>query len=274
MGYDPLTGILTGVTAGAGLIEGQSANKASKEMMRRQAQLIQKQGQTYGQAQQYYQPLLQQYANQAGLGGDLQQVGEGHFASNPSRAGFGLGGHYGSYEDQLRLKGAQSDIAHHTMAGANQLRHQLGGMGIADASIGAALARNQQAGDQQFGQFRRGLAINAQAEQERRLQVLQNALQLGFGQGGQASAGYGQQAGVYGNQANQAYAGVGNALQNYGYMRGLGGYGQQGGYGSEGDTPVTYGVSPGYGPNTIQGPGLPGGYRGPWANNDYIRLGG
>lgn len=237
-GVDPWS---TGIAAGSALlggITGASAAKSQKELMRRQAQLINKQSQTYGQAQPFYAPLLQQYANQAGLGGDFQQVGEGHFAANPSRAGFGLGGRYGSYEDQLRLKGAQSDIAHHTMAGANQLRHQLGGMGIADASIGAALARNQQAGDQQFGQFRRGLAINAQAEQERRLGVLQNALQLGFGQGGQASAGYGQQAGVYGQQANQAFNGVNQALQSYGYQRALGGQGGQtnpmglGGYGA------------------------------------------
>lgn len=239
-------------------IQGNSAAQAQKEALRRQGQIAKRQLQTYASAQNFYDPLLQQYAANAGLGGGLEQVGEGHFAMNPSRAGFGLGGQYGSYEDQLRLKQAQSDIAHHQMAGANQLRHQLGGMGIADASIGAALARNQQAGDQQFGQFRRGLAINAGQEQERRLALLQNALGLGFGQGGQASAGYGQQAAAYGNQANQAFNGVNQALQAYGYQRALGGQQQGGGGAGLGDLGLTDADLRRY--QGYQGPFAPGYY--------------
>jgi hypothetical protein len=105
------------------------------------------------------------------------------------------------------------------MLNANRLRFQLGRAGIAEGSQASALARNAQQGQQEFGQFRRGLAINAGQEQERRMQALQQLIAQGFGQGSQAVAGYGQQAGMYGQQAQSAFGGLGNIIQQMEYMK-------------------------------------------------------
>lgn len=243
--------------AGAGVVgnfvTGRSAANAQKEAMRRQAQLIQRQTQTYAQAQPAYNQLLQQYMANAGLGpsAGVTQQAPGQFGLQNRSQQFGLGGGFGSYEDQLRLQGAQEDIARHQMQGANQLRFQLGQRGLADASIGAALGRNAALGQQQYGQFRRQLAIQAPQEQERRMAALQGLIGMGFGQGGAASAGYGQQAGVYGNQANQAYNAIGGIAQNWQQQNALQNYMNQygvnpaGGYGGTASTGVLGGMTGG-----------------------------
>lgn len=226
MPFDPVS---TGLGA-AGLVgnyfAGASAANAQKEAMRRQAQLVARQGQLFSQAQPLYQPLLQKYAEAAGL--NQQTTGQ-------LRPGFGVGGAYGSLQDQERLRAAEEQIGQHQQQQANQLRFQLGNRGIADASIGAALARNAQQGQGEYNQFRRGLALAAPQEQYQRLGTLQNALGLGFGQGGQAAQGYGQQAGQYGQQAAQNFGNIGNILQQYQYMKALKNYGQQPGGQASGD---------------------------------------
>jgi hypothetical protein len=204
--------ILGGAGAVGSLLGGLAANKASKEMSRRQAQGIQMQNQNARLTQPYFQQALQQAANYANLGNadGVSQTGDSRFR---------LGGNWGNEQDQLRLQQAEEDIARRQMLNANRLRFQLGRAGIAEGSQASALARNAQQGQQEFGQFRRGLAINAGQEQERRMQALQQLIAQGFGQGSQAVAGYGQQAGMYGQQAQSAFGGLGNIIQQMEYMK-------------------------------------------------------
>lgn len=215
-----LGGILSGVGGFASLLGGRSASNASKEQSRRQAQLLEMQGQNFRAAQPYYQQALQQASQYAGLGlGAPDAQGRQHF---------GLGGNWGNQEDQLRLQQAEEDINRRQQMQSNQLRFQAGRSGLNEGALGANLARNAAQGQQQYGQFRRGLAINAGQEQERRLQALQQLIGQGFGQGSQAAAGYGQQAGMYGQQAQQSFGDLGNILQQFQYQRNLG---QQPGFG-------------------------------------------
>jgi hypothetical protein len=102
-----------------------------------------------------------------------------------------------------------------------QSRRQAQLLDMHEGAMGANLARLAGQGQQEYGQFRRGLAINAGQEQERRLAALQNLISQGFGQGSQAAAGYGQQAGMYGQQANQNYSDLGSLFQNYQYKNQL-----------------------------------------------------
>lgn len=203
--------ILGGVGAVGSLLGGLSANKASKENMRRQTQLLNMQNQNFRAAQPYFGQALQQAANYAGLGADgVQQTADNRFR---------LGGGWGNEQDQLRLQQAEEDIARRQMMNANRLRFQLGRAGIAEGSQASALARNAQLGQQEFGQFRRGLAIDQGREQERRMQALQNLIAQGFGQGSQAAAGYGQQAANYGQQAGGMFGNVGSILQQMEYQK-------------------------------------------------------
>lgn len=81
--------------------------------------------------------------------------------------------------------------------------------------------------------------------------ALQGLIGMGFGQGGAASAGYGQQAGVYGNQANQAYNAIGGIAQNWQQQNALQNYMNQygvnpaGGYGGTASTGVLGGMTGG-----------------------------
>lgn len=210
-----------------------SANKARKEVDRAQRDILRQQGQTYKQTQPLFLQTQREMANRAGLRDEngVQQTGEGHFnlGGMPGQPqSFGLGGAYGSPELQMRLRAAEEDINKRRTMQANQLRHQLGGAGVAQGSIGAALARNQGAADQQYGSFRRQLAIDQDQEQERRLAQLQQLISMGFGQGSQASAGYAGQSAMYGGQAAAANQGISNIASQYALgqqLRGLGGVG-------------------------------------------------
>lgn len=198
---------IAGAGALANAITGRSAAKAQKEQMRRQSQLIEQQNQLFRQTAPQYQQLVQQLAQRAGLGTPgVTGIGPGHFrAGTPGAI---------TPEDELRMRAAEDDVSRYYANQANQLRH---GLGQGGGALGAALTRlgGQQA--QQLGQFRRQLAINAPTEQEHRLAQLQGALGFGLGQGGAAAAGYGAQAGMYGQQAAGAQQGINNILQQYAY---------------------------------------------------------
>ncbi len=237
--------IIAGVGGLGSLIGGMSANKSSKELQRRQRDIANEQLGLFRTAKPYYGDILSRYAGFAGLGGSpgLQQVGEGHYR---------MGDNYGTPEDQLRLQQGEEDINRFARQNANRLRFQLGQRGIASGTQAAALAANQRAAAQDYGNFRRQLAIQAQGEQERRLANLTGLLGLGFGQGGVAQSVLGQQAGQYGQQAAGQFGNLGNILQQYMYQRQLGQLGQAGAGGGE-----AYPYSAGtYSPAI---PGLPGG---------------
>jgi hypothetical protein len=73
--------ILGGAGAVGSLLGGLAANKASKEMSRRQAQGIQMQNQNARLTQPYFQQALQQAANYANLGNadGVSQTGDSRF---------------------------------------------------------------------------------------------------------------------------------------------------------------------------------------------------
>jgi hypothetical protein len=227
--------ILRWGAAGANAVTGHSANKASKEMMRRQAQTIQLQNQNFLAAQPYFKQALERAAMYAGLGDGVSQGANGNFqlGAQPGQ-NFGMGGNWGNREDQLRLQAAEEDINRQAKMRGDQMRFQFGRAGLNQGALGANLARNQAGALQQYGQFRRGLAIDAGQEQERRMQALQNLIAQGFGQGSQAAAGFGQQAGQYGQQAAGAFQGIGNILQQQQYMQALRGMPQPGATASAG----------------------------------------
>lgn len=241
-------GVGDAISLGGGIVNaitGRSAAKAQKEQARRQAQLIGLQAQNMRAAQPYYAQALQQYANMAGLG---QNPG----AAAGAEREFGLGGGFGDRNTQLRLRQAEEDINRYAQMRGGGLQSTMQRRGIADASQASALAANERGAGQDFARFRRGLALEQQQQQQQALAQLMGVIGQGFGQGAQAAAGYGQQAGMYGQQANQAFGAVGQgiqdwqqqqALQRYMQMYGVNG-GQAGGYGVYGD---------------VNGPGYAGG---------------
>lgn len=217
-------------------LTGRSAANSQKELSRRQAQIIQQQGKTYAQTNPYYLQLLQSAAQNIGLGQGGQQMGSN---GQPMAVRDPVTGHYHdptpqqdygglTPEDNLRLRAAEEDINRNANLGANRLRFQGQLSGLNTGAQEAGQAHNQQLALQQYANYRRQLAIQAPQEQAQRLQQFAGLLNPGLGQGAAASAGYGQQAGQYGQQAAQGFAGVGQALQNYQYQQNLKKYSQQG----------------------------------------------
>ncbi len=224
---DPYSQGIAAAGAIGNFFTGRSAAKAQKEMMRRQGQMIGMQNQNFRAAQPYWEPMLQEAARRAGLqtSPGVTQTGANQFSLSPTgtnnRAQFGSGGQWGSYEDQLRLRQEEEGINRWLREQGSRLANQAGMQGLGEGTRAAMLRGMQSDAGQQYGQFRRGLAINAGQEQERRMETLRQMLGMGFGQGSQASSGYGQQAGVYGQQAAQANAGLGNIAQQYMYGQAL-----------------------------------------------------
>lgn len=206
------------VGAGANLLGGMGSAKASKELLRRQAQYADMQNQLFRSVQPQYQALLAEYAKAAGIG-----------PGAPALNQYGL-----SPQEEMQLRMADEDISRRQMGQGNQLRFQLGQRGIANSSIGAALARNSLAGQLEYGRLRRGLTINAPNVHLQRLASYMQALQPAFASGGQAANIYGQQGQYMGNQSAQSFAGLENTIQQYKYGQqlkrlGAGGYGGGGG---------------------------------------------
>jgi len=193
---------------------GQSAQNAQKEQLRRQTQLLKKQSKLFDTAQGYYGPALAQLAGRANLqvAPGVVQTGVGQYRDAS------LGGNIGDNTDQLRLRQGEEEIEKYFRQLQNQARFRQGTPGMYASGTQARLLSDQ---GQQFGQFRRGLALQAGQEQERRLGLLQNALGAGFGMGGQAAQGFGQQGAMYGQQAQQAFGDIGNIIAQYQYMQAL-----------------------------------------------------
>lgn len=199
--------------AGASLFGGMSQQKASKELLRRQAQYASMQGQTYKAAQPTYQALLAEYARQAGIGPGAQRFDQ--YGLDPQR--------------QLALRMNEEQIGRQQQQQANQLRFQLGQRGEASASIGAALGRNAQQAGQATSDFRRNMFINAPQVEQQRLGLLQGALGPALGAGSQAAQIYGQQGQYAGQQAGQDFSNLAGIIQQHQYsqqLKGLNGGGQ------------------------------------------------
>ncbi|MBA3758921.1 MAG: hypothetical protein H0X07_00140 [Gemmatimonadales bacterium] len=214
-------GVSEGIAAAGAIgnfFSGRSAMKSQKENMRRQSQLLGMQNQTYRATQPMYLDALRAYAGNANLGGDLRQAGANRFQ---------LGSDYGGDADRLRFQAAEEDISRLARMRGAGLQSQLARRGIAGGSQAAALAGNERSAMADLTRFRRSLAINAGQERERRLGLLMGAMGPAFGQGSQAAAGYGQQAGIYGQQANQAAAATGQIISDWTQRRALEDYMKQ-----------------------------------------------
>lgn len=222
-GTDPWsTGLAVGGSV-ANLFQGGGAAKAEKEMRRRQAQTIQLQNQNFLAAQPYFKQALDQAAMYAGLGDGVTRGADGSYqlGAMPGQRPGGLGSSWGNREDQLRLQAAEEDINRRQQQAANWARFQQGRAGISEGAQSATLGRIASQGQQDYSRFRRDLEINAVAERERRMAALQNLIAQGFGQGSQAAAGFGQQAGAYGQQAASAFGNINNIIQQYQFQRAL-----------------------------------------------------
>lgn len=223
----PILGAVAGAGALANFLGGRSASRKQNDLMGAQRRLINQQAQSYAATQPYYLQTLQQLAANAGLNQSpgVMQRGTNHFALGASagddRGEFGLGGGYGSRGTQLRLRAAEDDIGRLAALRGGNLGAQLARRGVAQGTQAAALAGNQRAAQQDYSRFRRGLAIEEDANQQQRMAQLLAALGQGFGQGSAAVGGYGQQAGIYGQQANQAFGGLGQIVQDYSQQQAL-----------------------------------------------------
>ena len=214
-------GIGEGLALAGGLgsyFGGASAAKAQKELLRQQKRFGEAQLGEYRQVLPAYNQLLQKYEQAAGLGG-----------SGDTRDPYGM-----NQIDRLRLQQAQQQIDEHARQQQNRVGFALGQRGIASGSIAAALGRAQQQGQDQYAQFRRQQLIDAPLQQQQRLAQLQGALGFGLGTGAQGANILGQQAGVYGQQAQQGYGGLQAILQQYQYQQMLRRYMEQGSAGAGG----------------------------------------
>lgn len=207
----PVGAVLGGVGS---LIGANSANKAANA----QKNFAKKQLALYDQTSPYYTQTLQALAGNAGLG-QHQVPGQPNIYGNVSNDQLGV---YNNPADRLRLLGAEEDINKGLLSRQNQLSAGLGRRGLTGSNYDVAgrAALLSQA-NQQRGQFGRNLAINAGQEQERRLQLLLNALNPGLGAGPAASNTYGQLGANAANTAAGINQGLGGAAQQYALLQGL-----------------------------------------------------
>lgn len=143
-------------------------------------------------------------------------------------------GIYANPTDRLRFIQAEDQNNNELRNRLNALHVQMGQHGLTnssmDASAQSALVNSALT---QQNAFARQLAINAPGEYEHRLSLLSGALNPGLGAGPISAGLYGQQAGIYGNQAmaqNQAMGGAMSNLQLFNALKqARGGYGGGGG---------------------------------------------
>lgn len=212
------------VGGGLSLLGASQASRQQRAALGPQRSLARQQAALFREAQPYYGQVLQYLAGNAGLPVPGAAAGGGSPAAGggpglPPGAGSipesALGVYGTNPADRYRFAQAEDELGNLRRLQASRLAYQLGQQGAGSNTIAAALARNEQGATDQLSQFRRQLAINAGAEQERRVGGLLSALSPGFGAGPAAAGIYGQQAAQAGSQLGQAGAGIGQALQNY-----------------------------------------------------------
>ncbi len=242
-------GVMDGVNAAGAVgsfLSGRSQAKASKELLRRQAQMADMQNQQFRQAQPMYQSALHQLAGHAGV--------------DPSHVDMRQPGQM-SEQDRLRFATAEDEISRLARARGQQLSYGLQRRGVASGSVGAALANNERNAMRDLAGFRRQLAIQQPLEEERRMGVFLGALNPALSGGQNAANIYGQQ-GIYaGQQAQNSFNTLGGILANYGHQGALGQYmGQYGVNPGGGGYPYSQYDTPNAGIGAPQGPALPGTY--------------
>jgi hypothetical protein len=235
MAFDPITGGLQLLGAGAGIIGGSGAAAKQKQLAGLQYNYGRRQLQAYDQYRPEYDQAMQHYANligasnSEGLGGYVPQVGVSpHQAQrlgidpntqfqNPNMGtqnGYNLGV-FGNQRYNLLRQGAEQQLQR-GMQGADQnLLFQLGQQGIATGSQAAALAREHQGMLTDYAQYLRNLAIGAGGQEEANQRQYLAMLQGAMAPGAEGAGILGQQANMYGNQAAQGFGQAGQIAQNY-----------------------------------------------------------
>ena len=231
----PLALAIPGAVSALGsLYSGITGAGAAKKAANAQQSIASQQLRMYHDVQPYYQTILQQMAERAGIQlptGAVGPIGETPAqrkqrfamlgkslaptaATSPLQGGPAAQtgpypGIYGqSTEDRLRLQQAQEDIDKQLARQQSVLGQRLGRQGIGGSTLAAAQTQTAQNAMDQFANFRRQLAIQAGMEQERRRQELLGAIGPGFGGAGTSASIYGQ----LGNQAQQQVASAGAGL--------------------------------------------------------------
>jgi hypothetical protein len=216
------------------LIGGITAGKAQKSAANSQKNIANEQLGLYQQASPLYANLLAQ----------LQQ--HAYQAQNP----------HNDPAQMARMNQVNEQIGHQYHNAQDQLSFGLGRRGLAGSSMDvagrAALLANA---NQQRAGFERQQVINQPMEFERRLGLLGNALNPGLGAGQLAGSTFGQQAGMYGQQAAGADQNLGQSIQNFMLYNALRSAQQQGAPG------IPQGQQPGQQVSAIGTPGFGyGGY--------------
>jgi hypothetical protein len=235
------------IMAATGVYSAVNANRNQKKATSLQQGIAKNQNQLFQQTTPYYGAILQYLAQNAGI--NLPQSGvatparyeqgltgpkrlvagtgspagtpTNALASSPLPSGSGalpdsyLGVFGQNEQDRLAFGQAEEDLGRQRERREQQLRFRLGQRGAGEATISSAMAQNEGDYQSQLAAFRRQIALAARAEQERRVAQLLGAMNPGLGQGAAASAAFGQNAAMYGGQANAAGAGLGSFLSNW-----------------------------------------------------------
>lgn len=254
----------------ANYFTGQGAANKSKQLMGLQRGYARRQLGQYDLYQPQYNAAMERYGQDIGMvpggpQGYVNQTGVSpHQANrlgidpntqfqNPMAPGAENGYLLGPYAQQsyrLLRQGAEQQLQR-GMQGADQnLMFQLGQQGIATGSQAAALGREHSDMLRGYSDYLRNLAINAGDKQQQQQQQYLGMLQGAMAPGAEGAGILGQQGGMYGQQAQNAFGAMGGIAQNYVQNQAMqnamqqmyGGGGGQGGYGNGNINPAIFGA--------------------------------
>jgi hypothetical protein len=227
-------GFLTGGPAGAAIGglsglsgTGSKLNKQGQRYLGQAGNIAQGQQGLFNTAVPAQQDLLNFYRNYATGGGLYHNpTANGQQQLGASNSQLGI---FNDPADALRLSQANEDINRFAKGNARNLQSDLGMRGVASATRDAVLGQNRLSALQDYGNFRRQLAINAPHEQAARMgQLAQYGIQPGLGAGQEAAGLYSSLGGSYLGQGQSYNQGIGQTIGNLGYLDALKQYGNQG----------------------------------------------
>lgn len=271
MSIDPLSGGLQAAGMLANYIGGNSAQAKQKQLAGAQYNYARRQLQQYDQYRPQFNAMMEQYGQNIGAipggpQGYVNQTGVSpHQAQrlgisgdttfqNPMAPGAENGYLLGPYAQQsyrLLRQGAEQDIQRQMQGQDQNLMFQLGQQGIATGSQAAALGREHSDMLRGYSDYLRNLAINAGDKQQQQQQQYLGMLQGAMAPGSEGAGIMGQQAGMYGQQAQNAFGAMGGIAQNFVQNQAMqnamqqmypGGGGGQGGYGNGNVNPAIFGT--------------------------------
>jgi hypothetical protein len=234
-GPDPVTLGLQAAGMAANYFTGQGAANKSKQLMGLQRGYARRQLGQYDLYQPQYNAAMERYGQDIGMvpggpQGYVNQTGVSpHQANrlgidpntqfqNPMAPGAENGYLLGPYAQQsyrLLRQGAEQDIQRQMQGQDQNLMFALGQQGIATGSQAAALGREHSDMLRGYSDYLRNLAINAGDKQQQQQQQYLGMLQGAMAPGAEGAGILGQQGGMYGAQAQNAFGAMGGIAQNY-----------------------------------------------------------